>query len=91
MASAEVVSGKALDVALGLLEQVGDHAVDAAMLKPRRFVAISSGGVLSRGTVSVRSVRSVAPSVGHGPCTVMPNGVGVSEQLCGNAAYVTAL
>ena len=88
-----VVSGKASDVALGLSERVGDHAVDAATLKPGRFVAISSGGLLSRGRgpVSVRYVRSVAPSVGHGPYTVLPNGVGVSERVCVDAADVTAL
>ena len=59
-----VVSGKASDVALGLLERVGDHAVDVAMLEPGRVVAINSGGLLSRVPVSVRFVRIVAPSVG---------------------------
>jgi hypothetical protein len=86
-----VVSGKASDVALGLSERVGDHAVDVATLEPGRFVAINSGGLLSRGPVSIRSVRTVAPSVGRGPCTVLPNGVGVSERVCDDAADVTAL
>ena len=75
-------------MALGLSVQVGDHAVDAAMLKPGRLVAISSGRLLSRGPVSV---RSVVPSVGHGPWTVLSNGVGMSERVCDDAANVTAL
>ena len=85
------MSGKALVVALGLLERVGDHVVGAEMLNPGRVVAISTGKLLSLGPVSVRSVRSVAPSVSHGMCTVFPNGVGVLEQGCNDASDVTAL
>ena len=91
VASAVVVSGKASDVALGLSEQVGDHAVDVAMLEPGRVVAINSVGLLRRGPVSVRFVRIVAPSVDYGLCNVLPTGVRVSERVCDDAADVIAL
>jgi hypothetical protein len=80
------------------LERVGDNAADAAPLKTGRFVAISSVGLLSSWPVSVRpnetglvTVRSIVPSVGHGPCTFLANGGGLSERVCDDAADVTAL
>ena len=107
VASVVVVRREALDVALGLSEQdvalgmseqVGDNAADAAPLKTGRVVAISSVGLLSSWPVSVRpndtgllTVQSVVPSVGHGPCTFLPIGAGVSERVCDDAANVTAL
>ena len=75
---------------VGVAERVGYNAADATALKSGWFFSVSSVGPPSGGSVSVRPT-SVGPSVGHGLCTVMPDCVGVSEQVGENAADVTAL
>ena len=63
-----VVSGKALDVALGLLEQVGNHSLDIAMLEPR-WVVVSS--IIVWSVVGKRSIVKLSSNLTNGECLSM--------------------
>ena len=80
MASAVVVSGEVSGAALGWLDPVVVGVV----------VAVKGLAIVVGLPVSVRPT-SVGPSVGHGLGTVLPNCVGVLEQVGNKAADVTAL
>ena len=80
MASAVVVRREVSGAALGWVDPV----VVGVVASVKGLAIVVGLPVLVRPT-------SVGPSVGHGLCTVLPNCVGVSEQVGDDAVGVTAL